>query len=497
MRRLSTLALSTALAAVACGGSTPPPAPPPTPVAPPPAATTPAAAVDRSALPKPAPAPAWAPPAAEMFKLGNGMPVYYLKQGTTPLVTLMLVLPRGSATDPPGKDGLTAVTADMLDEGAGKRGALELNQELHRLATDYGAGADVDNVTLSMSLLADNFEPSVGILADIVRRPTLSAAEFARRKQQHLASALAGEKDPSTARSIVMRRVLFGTAYGGAYANGVQSTLKHITLADVRRQYKDLVQPDGAAFVVVGGIDAEPVKKGLEAAFGDWKGTSKAKDAKLTDSKLAHEIAFVDFPGATQSIVGVVTRAAGEQTPDYFPAKVMNWALGGAFTSRLNLNLREDKGYTYGASSTFVRWQKTGFFGLFANVKSDTTEPSVDQMFKELDGVCGAHPITDKERDEAVGGLLLGFPGRFEHIDGVAGELADLPLYNRPLDFLQKWPEKVKAVDTAAANAVAKKVCDPSQYAVVIAGDLKAVGPSLAPLKLPIVGYDAQGKRVK
>ena len=410
---------------------------------------------------------------------------------------MMLVLPRGSATDPPGKSGLTALTADMLDEGAGSRTALELNQELQRLATDYGAWAGVDYVSLDMNLLADNFEPSAKILSDILERPALRQADFARRKAHRIASALSAESEPSHARARDAPARAVRPRLRRRAPRRQRKSLKRLSLRDVKSQYKKLFTPDGAALIVVGGIDEAPVKKGLEAAFGSWKGKSSVKDAPIEKAEPKRAVYVVDFPGATQSVLGVARRADGESSPDYFPAMVYNRAFGGAFTSRLNLNLREDKGYTYGASSVFQRWRDTGFYALVANVKSDTTRPSIDQMFDELKATCGTRPITDKERGEAVGGLLLGFPGRFERIGDIAGQLADLPIYGRAADWYAKWPSRVKAVTLPEANAVAKKYCDPEKYVVVIAGDLEKLKPTLEGLGMPVIAYDAEGEPAK
>ncbi len=493
-RRFAALLVSsTLLAGCGAGQAAPPTAPTaPVPSAKPAQAAKPA--VDRSKLPAPGPAPEWSLPPAQTWALSNGVEVYYLKQGNTPLVSLILVLPRGSATDPPGKSGLTALTADMLDEGAGGRSALQLSQELQRLATDYNAGSGVDYTLLEMDLLADNFAPSTKILSDILERPALDQKDFARRKAHRLADALSEQADPGYARGVTLRHVLFGHGYGSEEPDGSVKSLKRISLNDVKSQYRKLFTPDKAAFIVVGGIDEGPVKKGLEAAFGSWKGKSSVKEAAVDKSEPKRAVYVVDFPGATQSTLAVVRRSDGEKSPDYFPAKIENRAFGGAFTSRLNLNLREDKGYTYGASSAFQRWREIGFFALVANVKSDTTRPSIDEMFKELQATCGAKPLTEKERSEAVDGLLLGFPGRFEHIGGVAGQLADLPIYGRPADWFEKWPSNVKAVTLAQANDVAKKYCDPKSYIVVLAGDLKKLRPSLEGLGMPIVVYNAEGE---
>jgi len=247
---------------------------------------------------------------------------------------------------------------------------------------------------------------------------------------------------------------------------------------------------------VVGGIEREPVKVALEAAFGDWKGKPTAKPAALSDKPPERAIHFVDYPGASQSALAVARRSEGQHSPEYFPALVMNRAFGEAFTSRLNLNLREDKGYTYGARSSFGRWDQAGYFGLFANVKAETTRASIDEMHKELALLCGARPLLDKERKEAVEGLLLGLPGRFERITDVAAQFVSLPLYERPLDWFSKWPERVQAVGLDHANAIGKKYCDKTEFVIVIAGDKKSVAPTLEGLELPIASFDAQGRKL-
>lgn len=491
MKRAS-LACFGAILALACGSKAPPAAP----VAPVAESVEPGVP-DRSALPTPGPRPDWAPPKPESWALSNGSGVLFLRDTTVPLVSIVMVVPRGAETDPPEKAGLTQLMADMLDEGAGSRSALELSDELKKLATDYSASARTDALVLSMDLIADNLEASVALLADIVRRPTFDRGEFNRRKGQLVAQALANESEPRSARRVAMYRSQFGKGYAGIVPDGTRKTLEAITYDDVVGHYRRLVASEGVQFAVSGGVERERLAKALDTAFGDWTSKAQAEARPLAPEPTAPAVYMVDFPGAAQSVLGVLRRAPGDDTPDYFPATIFNRGFGEAFTSRVNMNLREDKGYTYGAVAAFVRFELAGIYGIFADVRTDTTRASIDEVFGELSAVCGARPLTVVERDDAVNGLLLGYPARFESTGLVAQALTEIIVDERPLDWFQRWPEQIEAVTLEAANATARKYCDPKGFSIVIAGDRAKVAPTLDGLGLPLVVLDAQGEPLK
>ena len=453
--------------------------------------------VDRSKLPTAGPSKIWAPPAIERWKTSNGVDVWFLRQAQAPLISLKLILPRGGATDPPGKAGLAALMVDLLDEGAGGRDAIELDEALQRLATDYGASATTDGLVLSMDLLADQLDASLTLLADIVMRPALPAEEFERRKRQRIGQALQAEANPTSGRTVVMRRALFGDGYGAFSPNGTRATLEALTLEDVKTTYGQLMVPTGASFVVVGAIQRAEVEATLDRHFAKWEGTTDAAAQTIEPRPGARGIYFIDYPGSTQSAIALARRAPGFDAPDYFPSMVFNWVLGGAFTSRINLNLREDKGYTYGARSGFNRWRDAGFFWIGAQVKSETTRASVDEIIGELNAVRGDRPLSGDEHRKAIDGLLLGYPASFERLSGVAGQLSMLPQYGLPVDWFTAWPTRVRAVNLSAADAAARLHTDPSDFIIVIAGDRASLAPTLESLDLPILDYDAQGNPVE
>jgi len=463
---------------------------------------------DRSGLPKPGTAKTWAPPAVTSWKMPNGITVWHLKQSQAPLLSLTMMLPNGSAADPAKKEGTTALMVDMLDEGAGTLSSLQLGEAWQRLATDYGAGTAVDILYFSLDMLADKLEPSLALLSDVLRKPKFDKAEFERRKSQRVQSALAGEASPGMGRSNVLRRVLSGTGYAGASSNGNKATLARIRLNDVKKQFKALIQPEGAHIIAVGDVDKAALEAALTKTLGDWKGTPKPKLLPVATKPLEKGIHIVDYPGASQSAIAVARRAAPWATKDNFTKLMMNRVMGGMFTSRLNMNLREDKGYSYGAGSAFVRRKLAGVWLAYAGVKAETTALSLEEIRKEIEGMAtGSKPITEQEFLMAMGGLLGSYPGKFETFSDVTNQIVPLAQHGLPLDWLKTWPDKVKAVTVAQAMEEAKGLMTKADgtaaatvwdaFVIVVAGPREKIEADLKKLGVPLIPYDAEGNRLK
>jgi zinc protease len=383
---------------------------------------------------------------------------------------------------------------DLLDEGAGGKSALAISEELQIRATDYGTDVDTDAIQLGMSLLGDELEPSLGLLSDIARRPAFLADDFKRVKADQLADALDDEAEPAVASRLVLKRALFGDGYSGEASEGIRSTLEGLELWHVRDQYRRLMQPDGVELVIVGGVDAGSVRAAVEKTFGNWVGKSNPALRPVNPPAANAAIHFVDFPGKPQSDLTVARRTAGSDSPTYFPELVFNRELAGAFTSRVNMNLREDKGYTYGAHGVIQRWRQAGLYGFFADVHTEATRASVDEVLAELGGICGENPLDQEDRNRAVEGLLLGFPGQFQDVAGIGDQYATVATLGRPVDWFARYSERLSAVTVADAMDAGRQYCDTSQFHIVIAGDGAAVLPTLEGLGRPIVHYDVQGR---
>lgn len=465
---------------VACGSSSTPPADPSAEVA----NSTPDPRYKQ--LPQPTAPPDWKLPALRTVTLENGLRLWHFEQKSAPLVSVQLILPQGAAGDPAQQEGLTSLTVDLLDEGAGKLSALELSEELGLLATDYQTQVGLDFVLFSLDALAENLEPSLQLLSDILRAPHLQADEFQRRREHHRAQAIARQSQPMSLLRESYHQVLFGGGYASRSTDGSEQSLSRLQLADVKRRFQQLSVPAGAELVLVGALSFEQAQEYTQRLFGEWKGKAAEPSFPVEEPPALSQIHVTHLEGAAQSALAVVTRAGNFREPNYFPELVMNRSLGESFTGRINLNLREEKGYTYGAYSSFRRYRHAGLFGVVSHVVTEATAASVQEILKEFQELCSSRPLTPTEHQNAQEGLLLGFPLRFETTHDISYQIASLPLQGRPVDFWQTWPDQVRAVSLEQAQAAAQPYCDPQRYQIVIVGDLAAIRLSLEELGLPL-----------
>ncbi|MCH2107840.1 MAG: insulinase family protein [Polyangiaceae bacterium] len=447
-------------------------------------------------LPEPGPRPEWAPPEIQRVKITEELTLWHLQRHGAPLVSVHLILNQGAASDPEGQAGLTALTIDMLDEGVTGLTSLELSDEFGQLGTDYSARTGLDYSLLSLNALAENTPRSLELLAKVVLSPEFPPAEFQRRKKHHLAQAMSRKDQPQSAMNIAVAASLFGKGYAGRPIEGTTSSLKILTIDSVRAHAKELLAADSAQLVIVGDIQLEKAQALAQQFFGTWHGKRQELKTSIQSPVMHPEAIIVDYPGAPQSALAVVRRAGDVHSPQYYAESVMNERLGGMFTSRINLNLREDKGYTYGATSFFQRYRQAGYLGIFSQVRTETTGPSIDEIFREIQGLCAQSPLTDAERNEAVEGLLLGFPLKFERLDQLGLRIASLPIYERPVDFWFTWPAEIAAITTEKSRAAIEPYCDLQGYQVVVAGDAKTILPQLEKLGLKTSMMSPEGERL-
>lgn len=446
----------------------------------------PAQTPDRSKPPAAGPAPALKLPAIQKRQLSNGLPVWIVELHEVPVAQVNLVVLSGTADDSAGKFGIASLTTAMLTEGAGSRSSLQIADAIDFLGADLGASSGFDSSAVRLHVPVARLAEALPIMADVALRPTFPRDELERQRQQRLTNLIQARDDPSTIAGLTFSRVLYGSTHRyGTAAMGTAETIRAFTVDDLRSFYTSAFHPDNATLLVVGDVTPDSVMKLLETSFGSWKAPAGAPArAKLADAgqHATRTVYLVDKPGAPQSQVRIGWIGVPRSTPDFFPLQVLNTVLGGAFSSRLNLNLREKHGYTYGAASSFDMRTTAGPFSAMAGVQTDKTKESLQEFFNELNGIL--QPVPADELARAKNYVALRFPGGFETTGDISRRLEDAITYKLPDDYFSSYVQRIQAVTAADVQRVAKKYVDPSKLAVVVVGDVKTIEPGVASLKL-------------
>ena len=441
--------------------------------------------IDRSKPPAIGPAPTLKLPPLETRTLSNGLQVRVMGVHKVPTVHLALTIRTGVTADPAGKAGVASLTADMLDEGAGSRSALEIADAIDFLGADLSTSGAVDATFVELHVPVARLADALPVMADVVARPTFPDAELNRLREERLAGLLEMQDDPEQLIQVAFPRLVFGTQHRyGTPAIGTAASLKGIGIADLKAFHAANIRPSNAVLVVAGDVSADVVLPQLERAFGSWKGSGggAAGAAANAPAAPARRVYLIDKPGAAQSQIRIGAVGVPRSTPDYFALRVLNTVLGEAFTSRLNTNLREVHGYAYGAGSRFDMRLDAGPFYAAAGVQTDKTAEALKEFFVELNRI--HEPIPAEELEKAKNYLALLLPRSFETTRGTAGALAQAWIYNLPADYYTTYADRVRAVTAADVKRAADRYIVPDKLAVVIVGDRKVIESSVKALNL-------------
>jgi zinc protease len=443
-------------------------------------------APDRSAPPKAGPPPPLNLPALQKRQLSNGLPVWIVELHEVPVAQVNLVVFSGSAQDPSGKFGVASLAMSMLEEGAGTRSALQIADAVDFLGADLGTSVGSDSSAVRLHVPVARLADALPIMADVALRPTFPKDELERLRQQRLTSLLQSRDEPSTIAALAFSRVLYGSQHRyGTATMGTANTLKGFTPEDLRAFYASAFRPSNSALLVVGDTTPDKITPLLESSFGVWKPQSTqtaAASLPATQQPAKREVYLVDKPGSAQSQIRIGWIGVRRSTPDYFPLQVMNTILGGAFTSRLNNNLREKHGYTYGASSGFDMRVDAGPFTAFAGVQTDKTAEALKEFFNELTGML--QPVPADELARAKNYVALRYPSGFETTGDISRRLEDVLVYHLPENYFASYVQNIQAVTVADVQRVAQKYVQPGRFVVVVVGDLQAIEPGIRSLNL-------------
>jgi len=455
------------------------PAPPPSPV------VTPDAPF-RAQAPAAGPEPFFQIPAYKRFKLKNGASVILAEFHDLPLVEMHLVVNAGGGANPGGEAGLADLTANLLDEGTTTRSALQIAEQIADLGAALTTASSWDASVVTLSTISRSFDAALAIWADVIAHPAFAEKELERVRENLLTSVTRRKDSPPTLASLLLARVLYGERHPYAWPlQGVEETLKKLTIADVRRFYAAQYKPSNATIIVAGDITEAALRPKLERALADWK-AGKAAPVKLpaAAAPAGKRIYLIDKPGAPQSSIRVGFIGAKRTDPDYFPIVLMNQILGGGFY-RLDMNLRERRQWTYGARSTFEMRRTPGPAGAGGEFVAAHTGDAVAEILKEMRTMATTE-VTDEELARAKDNFIRAFPARFSTRASTAALLSELSIYGLPDSFLTEYTKKVQAVTKADVLRVAKRFLT-DKVAIVVVGDRaseEAPLRKLAPLEV-------------
>ena len=444
----------------------------------------PATRPDRSKPPALGPAPQLKLPPIQKRTLTNGLSVWVVEAHKVPLVQVNLLIQAGSGDDPTGKFGVASLTAAMLDEGAGARSALQIADDVEFLGANLATSSSFDASAVRLNVPAARLAAALPIMADVALRPTFPQAELDRVRQERLTSLIQARDDPAQVAPLAFARVVYGAPHRyGTAAMGTAATLKAFTTADLRAFHTAMYQPANATLVVAGDIRADTVLPLLEKQFGGWKATAASTRSPVPAAPqlTARQVTIVDMPGAEQSQVRIGWVGVPRSTPDYFTLQVLNTILGGSFTSRLNQNLREKNQFSYGASSRFDMRLSRGPFFAGAGVQTDKTADALREFFNELTAIS---KISADELSKAKNYVALGFPSEFETIQDLASHLEEMIVYKLPDDYFERYVANIQAVTADAVQKAVATYIQPGKFAVVVAGDRKAIEAGVRNLNL-------------
>ena len=427
--------------------------------------------------------------------LSNGLKVIVAERHEIPQVQFSLMFDAGLAAEAGDKAGVSSIAVGMMAEGTTQRDNLTISRELAQLGASVGSSNGLDTSGLTLNTLTTTLDPALAIYADILRNPAFTPADLERRKRLAIAGIQQTKQSPNAMASRILPVLTYGP--GSAYGQlTTEASVASITRDDLVRFQKTWLQPKDATLVVVGDTTLAEIMPKLEAQLGGWSGAQAKAKAPISVPSQKGAVYLIDKPGAQQSMIMVGNLIPPRDPADEAAVDVMNSLFGGDFVSRLNMNLREDKHWSYGAGSYVRAARGTRMFVAYAPVQTDKTAESFAEARKELTGIIGDKPVTAAELAKAQNSLTLSLPGYWETGAGVSGSISELVNFKLPDGYFDAYPGEVRSVTVEKATAAARKAIKPDEQVWVIVGDRAVIEPKLKGLNLDLKVIDADGKPV-
>jgi zinc protease len=451
----------------------------------------------RAQAPKPETARQVTLPVPSTFKLNNGLTVMVVEQHNLPIFSARLITLSGSGNNPVEKPGLAAFTATMLQEGTEKRTAPQIADDVDQIGANLSTYASADMSGISTRSLSKNADAAFELLSDVTLHPAFRAADMERIRKQRQTALLQEKSNPSALANKFLYLQLYGAGHPYGYTeSGTEQATLATTREDMEKFYRAGYAPQNSALVIAGDVSMAQVRTLAQKYFGGWTGKASLPAPAEVASSQKRRVMIVDRPGAGQTMLRIGQIGVARNTPDYVPLEVMNAALGGLFSSRINLNLREVHGYTYGAFSNFVYRRLPGPFMAGSAVRTDVTAPSVSEVFKEVEQMRNS-TLKPEELALAKDSIARSVAADFESTGSTVSAASQLFTYQLPLDYYRTLPAKVDTVTSADVERVAKQYLNPESMVVVAVGDRQKITPELSRLDLGTVdAMDVSGKPI-
>jgi len=425
------------------------------------------------------PPPRVRPPHAHLATLSNGLRVLTVALERLPVVDVLLVFRSGAAAGNAATAGLAQLTAHLVDSGSATRSQFEIAAALDTIGARMDAAAGWDHTTLSLHSLSARIDAGLDIMADVAMHASFPPSEFVRGRAERLADILQDLDDPDTLADLAMARAIYGDHHiYGLAAGGTRASVECLEQETLVGFHAGRYRPRNGFAVIAGDVDAGRIGDRLERAFAGWSGAGPVEDTTpVVVPQKPTAIHLIDRPGAPQSEFRIGRVGVPRSSPDYFPIVVMNTVLGGSFTSRLNVRLRERGGYTYGAYTGFSFRKGSGPFVGGAAVFTGVTDRAIGESLEEI-GRITEEPITAEELQRATRYMMLGLPRVFETSGGIASRIAEIELHGLGESYWDDFANRVAAVDAGAVLSAARRTLDPASLQIVVVGDAASVrGP--------------------
>ncbi len=452
---------------------------------------------DRTKPPELGPPPRVALPPIVTRELPNGLKLMIVEQHELPLADFVLLVGSGSTTDPTSKTGVANLTSAMLREGTATRKSLEIADQIAFLGINLSPSSSWESSTLSLHTPTAQLDSALALFADVALHPSFPANEFERIRKSRLTDLIRLKDQGPAIANLAFPAIIYGSGHPyGAATLGTETSVKSLSVTDLQNYYQANFKPNNATLIIVGDVSPSQIEQKINAVFGGWQRGDVSPLTYADPPKAGTTtIYLIDKPGAAQSSFRIGAVGVPRSTKDYFALSVMNTILGGSFSSRLNQNLRETRGYTYGASTRFDMRRAAGPFSASAEIVAAKTDSALLEFMKELNAIRQTVPPTELSRAKRF--LQLQLPGNFETTQDIAFQLVPVALYRLPLDYYNNYVQNIEAVTQADVARVAQQYINPGSLAVVIVGDRKSIEPGLKAINVaPIVIRDMSGQPI-